>query len=104
MSYTNPFLFALGVLGILIHNFIKMDELNRKADGEFKLGQFIKLERFSILISLSLVTVALIAKSEVAQLDRVGKWLGLAFVAIGYMAQSIIYKFKGKAEKFLDDK
>lgn len=104
MNYTNPILFALGLLGIFIHNLLKMDALNRKQNGDFKLGQYIKLEKFSILISLCVIVVAMIVKQEVQQLEKVGKWLGLAFVAIGYMAQSIIVHFTGKAEKYLDTK
>ena len=45
----------------------------------------------------------LIAQHEITQLEQVGKWFGLAFVAIGYMAQSIVGSFMGKAESFIED-
>ena len=57
---------------------------------------------FSILISVCVVIVALIARNEVKQLQQVGSWLGLSFVAIGYMAQSIVVSFMRKAQKFMD--
>jgi hypothetical protein len=101
MTYTPYILFALGCLGILLHNLIKMDSLNRKSKGNLKLGQYFKLEWVSILISIIVVFVALIAQSEIKQLSVVGNYLELAFVAIGYMAQSIVVSYMGKAEKFL---
>lgn len=99
MNYTNLILLGLGVFGILIHNLIKVDTINRQSDGNFDFKKFIKVEWPSILISLSVVCVCLIAKHEVQQLEEVGKWLGLAFVTIGYTAQSIVYRYLGTAEK-----
>jgi len=101
MTYTLYILFALGLLGILLHNLIKMDSLNRKSKGNLNLRQYLALEWISILISVVVVVVALIAQTEIKQLSVVGNYLGLAFVAIGYMAQSIVVSYMGKAEKFL---
>jgi heme/copper-type cytochrome/quinol oxidase subunit 2 len=101
MNYTLPVLLVLGIFGILIHNLIKMDEINKKENGEFKFSKYLKIERFSIAISICVVIVAVIVSQEIKQLEQVGKWLGLGFIAIGYMAQSIIVKFMGKAEKVL---
>lgn len=101
MTYTIYILFALGLLGILLHNLIKMDSLNRKSKGNLNLRQYLALEWISILISVVVVVVALIAQTEIKQLSVVGNYLGLAFVAIGYMAQSIVVSYMGKAEKFL---
>ena len=102
MIYTNLILFACGLGGILIHNLMKMDEINRKCEGEFKFGPYLKVERFSILISFFLVLLCLVVKTEIKALEVVGKWLGLSFVTIGYMAQSIVIKYAGKAEKLTD--
>lgn len=102
MNYNNLMLLALGLLGILAHNFMKMNDINRSSNGDFKLGQYLKIERFSIYVSIIVVIVCLIAKTEITQLEKVGKWLGLSFVAIGYMGQSIIVRYMGKAEKQLD--
>lgn len=102
MNYTNFVLFALGMLGILIHNLIKLDGINRASNGQVKLGKYWALEKFSILISLCVVAVCLIARNEVEQLEKVGKWLGLAFVTVGYMAQSIVVTFMGRTQKYLD--
>lgn len=103
MEYTNLLLMALGGVGIALHNLIKLNDINKANDGNVNLLKYWKLERFSILISIIVVSGALIAKSEIAQLEQVGKFLGLAFVAIGYMAQSIVVKFMGKAQKFVDN-
>lgn len=49
-----------------------------------------------------MVAISLIAKAEIKQLEMAGQWLGLSFVAIGYMAQSIVVAIMGKAQKFID--
>lgn len=99
--YTNLILFALGVFGILIHNLIKINQVNRSLDGNFKLMPFIKLEWPSISLSLCAVFVVLIAKHEVKQLEQVREWLGIFMVFTGYAAQSLIYATLGRAEKSL---
>ena len=104
MNYTLLVLGALGMFGILIHNLVKLNQINRKSDGELDFGKYLKLERFSILLSMCVVAVALIAQQEIKQLESVGKWLGLSFVAIGYMAQSLVVTMIGRAEKFMNDK
>ena len=102
MDYTQLTLFGMGMLGILTHNLIKMDSINRKSKGELNFTHYLRIERFSILISVCVVGIALVAKHEIKQLESVGKILGLAFVAIGYMAQSILVSYMGRAENFLD--
>lgn len=99
MQYTNYLLFGVGLLGILTHNLMKIDKLNRSANGKFNLRSFILLEWPSISISVIVLTVCLIARNEVKQLKAIGDWLGLGFYAIGLAAQSIAYYIKGKAEK-----
>ena len=99
MNYTNLTLFGLGLLGILLHNLVELNKLNRANKGSVRLGEYFKIERFSILISVVVVGVSLIVKAEITQLEQVGKWLGLAFMAIGYMGQSLLVFVMGKAEK-----
>lgn len=103
MDYTILTLGALGLFGILIHNLIKLNNLNRANNGVLNLGKYLSIEKFSIMISVCVVIVALIARTEIKQLESVGKWLGLAFVTLGYMAQSIVVTFMGKAQKMLDN-
>ena len=103
MNYTNLTLFGLGLLGILLHNLVELNKLNRANKGSVRLGEYFKLERFSILISVVVVGVSLIVKAEITQLEQVGKWLGLAFMAIGYMGQSLLVFVMGKAEKKIND-
>lgn len=104
MQYTYLVLFALGLVGILLHNLVKIDEINKKSDGNINLGKYWALERFSVAISAIVVFVCVMVSQEIKQLHDIGNWLGLAFVSIGYMAQSILIKFRGKAETFLNDK
>lgn len=102
MEYTNYLLFVVGLLGILTHNLMKIDKLNRKTNGGFKIKTFIRLEWPSILISIIVVIVCLVARMEVKQLKAIGNWLALGFFAIGLAAQSVAYFIKGKAEKNLE--
>lgn len=102
MNYTLITLALLGFFGIFIHNLKNLNTLNKKSEGKLNLVKYLKLEVYAILLSVSVVIVALIAQQEIKQLEAVGKWLGLSFVAIGYMAQSIVISFAGRAENFLD--
>lgn len=104
MNYTPLFLLLLGIFGVLMHNLVKMDELNRKQGGDFKLAQYIAIEKFSIILSICVSAVAVLISQEIKQLEQVSKWLGVAFIAIGYMAQSILIKVMGKAERIINDK
>lgn len=93
---------VLGALGILCHNLMKMNSINRQMEGNINLYHYWKIERFSIALSCVVVFGAVIASQEIKQLSIAGKWLGLAFFSIGYMAQSIIVTLSGKTQKILD--
>jgi len=82
---------------------MKLNSLNREAKGNLNIVQYLNIEKFSILLSIVAVVVCLIVQQEIRQLERVGKWLGLGFFSIGYMAQSIIVKFAGQAKKILEE-
>lgn len=101
MNYTVLTLAGLGLFGIIIHNLIKLNDINRQSEGNINILKYWRIERFSIILSICVVIVGLIVRSEVKQLESVGKWLGLAFVAIGYMAQSVVVSFMGKAQKII---
>jgi hypothetical protein len=104
MTYTVLMLAACGLLGIFIHNLIKLNEINRQMDGNINLWKYWRIERFSIILSLCVVVVCLIARNEIKQLHDLGKWLAIGFTAIGYMAQSLVVFFGNKAQKYMDDK
>lgn len=104
MNYTNVTLYGLAILGVLLHNLIELNKLNRNLAGNVKIGEYLKIERFSIIISLLIGLVALIVKTEIQQIEQAGKWLGLAFMAIGYMGQSLLIFFMGKANKVIEAK
>lgn len=99
--YTNALLLLFGILGVLLHNFIKMDELNRKTPGSFKLTSYLRVERFAIVVSLIVIISAVFLKDEIKQLEAAGKWLGIGFLAMGYMGQSVVLKVMGKANKII---
>lgn len=101
MNYTNLTLFGLGALGVLLHNLVELNKLNRASKGNLKIMQYLKLEVYSIIISLVVVVGCIIAKSEIAQLEHVGKLLGLGFIAIGYLGQSLLIFGMGKANKVI---
>lgn len=102
MNYPNLTLFILGAFGILLHNLVEMNKLNKQPEYNFTIIKYLKAEIFSILISVGVVVVCIIAKAEIKQLENVSNWLGLGFVAIGYMGQSLLIKFIGKAEKITE--
>jgi hypothetical protein len=103
MEYTNYLLALLGFLGILCHNLVKMNSINRQMNGNINLYNYWKLERFSIALSCVVVIGAVMASNEIKQLHQAGKYIGIGFFAIGYMAQSIIVTFGNKTQKMLDD-
>lgn len=103
MEYTPIILGSMGVIGILLHNLVKMDSINRASAGRINLRQYLAVERFSILISILVVLAATVASQEVKELYNAGKWLALGFVGIGYLAQSILVKAMGKAQKKVEE-
>lgn len=100
--YTPIVLAALGMIGILLHNLVKLDSLNRAANGKVNFWAYLAVERFSIIISILVVAAATVTSHEVKELANAGKWLGGGFVAIGYLAQSILVKLMGNAQKYLN--
>jgi len=99
MNYNDLALFGFGLGGILIHNLIKINELNKS--GKFAAAKYFGMEWASISISMIILFLCIMGKHEVAQLEGAGTWLGLAFTTIGYMGQSIFVKYMGKATKAL---
>ena len=102
MNYTNFTLFALGILGVLLHNLVELNKLNRASKGSLNILQYLKIEVFSFIISAIVVFVCILVKAEIQQLEQIGKWLGVGFVAIGYMGQSLLIWTMGKASKVID--
>lgn len=102
ISYTPLVLFGLGLLGILLHNLVELNKLNKASNCTFSIKQYLKLEVYSLIISIIVVFVAVIVTHEIKQLAGVEKWLGLAFMAIGYMGQSLLILVIGKANKIVN--
>lgn len=103
MNYTELMLIGVGVLGILCHNLVKINDLNKKSNGNFNFGQYMKLERFSIVLSVIVVVAAGVLSQEVKDLASAGKYLGFGMFTVGYCAQSILVKTMGKAQKYIEN-
>lgn len=101
MNYTPIVLFGLGMLGVLLHILVELNKLNKSSNCNFKLKQYFKLEVYSICISVITCIVAVFISQEIKQIQIAGKWLGLAFMAIGYMGQSLLIFVMGKANKIV---
>lgn len=99
MNYNDLVLFGFGLGGVLVHNLTKINELQKV--NKFNPAVYFRMEWAAISISLIIVFLCILGKKEVAQLEQAGKWLGLAFVTIGYMGQSLFVKAMGKASKAL---
>ena len=102
MNYNDITLFGLGLSGVLLHSLIKINKLNKTS--KFSYREYFSNEWVTMAISTIVSIVCIICKHEVMQLEQAGRWLGLAFVAIGYMGQSILVTVMGKAEKILKTK
>lgn len=103
MEYSNFLLFTLGLLGVILHNLVNINTINKDpSKGNFSFSSYLKVEWASILISVIVVVIAVIAKTEVKQLQAAGNWVGLGFVAIGFMAQALLVSFMGKAQKIIE--
>ena len=100
MQYNDLLLLGMGIVGILLHNLKKINELI-KAGKEFNAAAYFKVEWASMCIAVLVVIVAVICKKEVKQLEAAGQWLGLGFVCLGYMGQSVMVTFMGKAAEKL---
>lgn len=102
MNYTSVVLVVLGLVGVILHNLVKINDINKDPQkSNFNIATYWSKEWASIAISCLVVGVAAYLKSEIKQLEQAGKWLGLGFVALGYMAQSVLVSFMGKASKVL---
>lgn len=98
MEYNILALIGFGLGGVVLHNLVKMNKINRKQKGQINLSQYWNLERFSIIISVIVVILCAFASDEIKALHNAGKFLAIGFVTIGYTAQSILVSYMGRAE------
>lgn len=103
--YTPLTLFGLGLLGVILHNLIKLNTLKKSSStGDVNYGQYLKMEWITILISVLVVVGLVWTSQEVEELANAGKWLGIGFIAAGYLAQSLLVAFMGRAEGIIKQK
>lgn len=108
MTYT-PFLLCLcALVGILLHHLVKLDSLNRLNNGKINFIEYLKIERFTLMISLIIAFVSsfLLYQDLHFYLDRLGfiKYFSVGYIVLGYFAQSILVKLMGRAQKVIDKK
>ena len=102
MNYTHLTLIGLGLSGVLLHCLVELHKRNKATNGKAKLGEYLRQEIYSILISIFLSVASSFVGSEIkSALEKIGyEWLlGVAFITIGYMGQSLLIFFIGKANK-----
>lgn len=103
--YTHLTLLAFGILGVLLHNLVKMNGIKQaNPNGDLNFPKYMKMEWINILIAILVVIGLVWTSQEVKELANAGKWLGLGFIAAGYLAQSLLIAFMGKAQKVIDQK
>lgn len=99
MEYNTLALIGFGLGGILVHNLVKLDKINRKEGGSVNILKYWQMERFTLLLSIIVVVLGAFVSDEIKVLHDAGIGLGMGFISLGYMAQSIVVYFMGKAEK-----
>ena len=108
MNYTPIQLFIIGLVGVLFHNLIELNKLNRAQKGNFSIKDYFKMEIYTISISVLMSGVSAFLSTDIKQLKVIidseygGLMVGGAFIAIGYMGQSILVAAMGKANKFVN--
>lgn len=100
------FLIACALLGAVYHFNSKAKRLMNQAGYVWDTGMFFKKEAPSIVSSLIIITVCVIAKESVTQLKYgsmvAGNWMYFTFFVIGYFGDSIVDKLFGGYEKKLE--
>jgi len=99
MTYTPLILGLLGIVGILFHNLIQLAKINKATNGNANLPKYWKLEKYTIMIAILMVGVAIVILNELSQIEYFANWKGLGFIAIGYMGQSLLVFAMGKASQ-----
>lgn len=104
-TYSTFILCFLGMIGIVLHNLVKIDSLNRKGQGSINLRQYFLVEWVTILISVIVVCLgAFFLQKELKQyFEMFTKYVGIGFLFFGYFAQSLLVKAAGKGEKYIDE-
>ena len=104
MEYTKIVLFLLKAFGIVLHNLIKLDGINRQKQREYKSVEILAHGTVQYYHFGDRGLVCLIPKQEVKQLQQVGNWkLGLAFVAIILWRKSIVVSLWVRLRKIIND-
>ena len=104
MNITNLTLFGFGILGVLLHNLVEINKLNKDPNKQnFTISSYLKTEWAAISISVLLVCGMILGKTYVEKLEQLKEWLGVVVFTAGYMGQSLLIAIMGKAQKVTDN-
>lgn len=97
-----------GISGILCHLLFDLDHLNTKARGKLNIAGYFRLERFSLLLTFTMLITAayfheLFFKAVNHYYDFDGYALG-AYWLLGLFGQTIMVKIIGKGKQYLKEK
>ncbi len=99
MSTTIILLFVIGLLGVFAQALKKMNELNKRNNGNFSFREYIKIERFSLGVSFIAIVAFTIIIYMVPELSKAGYWLICGQFAMGWFGQSGLEFVMGQAKK-----
>lgn len=103
------YLFVSALIGVLLHNLVNLNNINRRNKGTVNWGEYYALERFSILISVIVVGACSFLLNEdihnylASNSSNLAKYVRTGFIILGYFAQSILVSVMGKAEKYVKE-
>ncbi len=92
-------LLSLGMLGVVAQALKKMNELNRRSNGNFSFKNYIRIEVFSLALSVTIVFASVLFIYLVPEMAKAGKWLAFGQFAIGWFGQSGLEFVMGQAKK-----
>lgn len=100
-------LIGLGLLGMMLHVFLKLRNYAVKQKTPVNVLEYLKAEWYNLVISFIVVIIFVAAKHDIPNipgLQWVDKALSFGMVVIGYSGQSIAVSIFGKYDKVINEK
>lgn len=96
------FFIGLGLGGMLLHLLMDIRRLVKNQDGVVDYKKYFRVSWVDFMISIVVIVLADMVKTEIKQLQYADKFLGLGFIAIGYMSDSLVASLMGRVQKYID--
>lgn len=96
------FFIALGLGGMMLHLLMDIRRLVKNQNGVVDYKKYFRVAWVDFAISIVVIVLADMAKSEIRQLQYADKYLALGFISLGYMADSILASWMGRVEKYIN--